>query len=300
MPPTNYHPHNSDEHRERDQWRLRVNQRALPVIPCISAWFDICGFGKILESVNWSLESLRDSGLFKALDSAYTVLGNPFIVGAPPMPTERVLIINDGVARTADLNPQYLDQAVLLFYVRDLFIAHFHLLKTLVGHGLGLRTVFAGGERSQYSPASVTGSSLLQYTGMPSDFGKNVLAQQFVYNPIEFQMNTAFAMAYTIEALGTKGGIKPNRLYITENWLNKITATVPTEKENKTGVIVLPWRGGPGISIAFDDRFSINTKGFLTDVFRVCEFTVHTEFEGEETNFPMNEHDLIATDSSKG
>jgi hypothetical protein len=290
----NYNPYDSAEHQERDLWRVRVDERALRIVPCISAWFDICGYGKILESVNWNLSSLRDVGLFDALARAYALLGGPFIVGVPPMPTERVLIINDGVARTTDLvGPQYVNQAVLLFYIRDLLITHFQLLNILVDLGLGLRTVLAGGERSQYSPASVTGSSLLHYTGEPSAFGKHLLGQQFVYNPTEFQMNTAFAMAYTIESIGAKGGVRPNRLYIAQTWLDKVNAVLPNEAVVDAGVITLPWKEGVGISIVFDDRFKINTKGFYTDIFRISSFTVHACFEGEETTFPMNNNDLI-------
>jgi hypothetical protein len=286
-------PFESSEHQETESWRSRVGQGQLTVVPCISAWFDICGYGQVLAQVGWNLTSLRDNGLFDALARAYLRLGHPFIAGVPPMPTERVLIMNDGIARTTDLvGAAYVDHATLLFYARDLLMAHFHLLQVLVDQGLGLRTVLAGGERCQYTPPSVTGESILYHSGEPSAFGKHLLAQQFVYHPPEFQMNTAFAMAYTIEALGSRPGVKPNRVYVAQTWIDRLSAALPQRVTVREGTIELPWGTGPGISISFDQRFPINAKGFSTEVFRVSGFTVHTCFEGEETSFPMNEHDI--------
>lgn len=295
MTEKNYSPYDSHEYEERRLWEFKVAQRELNIIPCISAWFDICGFGNALEGVGWNLASLRDNGLFEALARAYSRLGYPFISGVPPMPTERVFIINDGIARTTDLSdPVHVNPVILIFYLRDLLTAHYQLLNVLVEHGLGLRTVLAGGERCQYSPASVTGQSILHHMEVPSEYGKHLLGQQFVYNPSEFQMNTAFAMAYTIEALGTKGGVKPNRLYISKTWVDRLIAVLPYTPVIKAGLIEIPWGDSPGISIAFDEQLAVKAKGFDTDVFRVCRFTVHTALEGEETTFPMNEHDHIS------
>lgn len=106
-------------------------------------------------------------------------------------------------------------------------------------------------------------------------------------------MNTAFAMAYSVEALGSKGGLTPNRLYITDTWLKNINAVLPEPSVVDGGLIRLPWKGSTGISITFDKRIPVNTKGFTTDVLRVSDFVVHKELEGEETHFPMAEHDAF-------
>lgn len=294
MTQDNHHPFETSEYLESVHWRYRVKEKKLEIIPCVSSWFDICGYGHALESAEWQLKRLRDIGLFDILGRVYSSLGYPLIAGVPPMPTERVLVINDGVARTTDLaDPAYIDHGAFLFYVRDLFIKHFQLQRLLVDQKLGLRTVLAGGERCQYTPQSVTGHSILHYSGEPSAFGKGLLQQQFVYHPEEFQMNTAFAMAYTIEALGSKGGIKPNRLYITDTWLNSISCALQASVLVEDGVIRLPLRGTSGMSVYFDERVSVNAKGFATDVFKVSAFVVHKEFEGEETHFPMDEHDVF-------
>lgn len=288
----NHNPYESTEYQDKIQWRHKVYQNDLAIVPCVSAWFDICGYGQVLENAQWKLESLRDSGLFKSLSLAYELLGHPMIVGAPPMPSERILIINDGIARTADMaDREYIDPLSIIVYLRELLTKHFLLQTNLIKHSLGLRTVLAGGERCQYSPNSVTGESILFHSGSPSEFGKSLLSQQFVYHPAEFQMNTAFAMAYTIESLGSKSGIKPNRMYITDTWLEKINKAMPEPSKIGGTQIFFTIKGQKLISIEFDERLTIKAKGFSTEVFKVCKFTVHKPLEGEETSFSMAEYD---------
>lgn len=168
---------------------------------------------------------------------------------------------------------------------------HYVLEDFLVSYGLGLRTVLAGGDRCQYAPQKSTGQSLLYYTNEPSDFGKAMLDQQFVYNPAEFQMNTAFALAYTLESLGSAEGLVPNRVYIEANWLTKLNAVLAEPAVVEGQEIRFSWRGQPAISIAFDDFREVTAKGLLTNIFRVRAFVVHDQFEGETTEFQMCKHD---------
>lgn len=286
-------PFESLEYRERESWRKKVTDKDLSVIPCVSAWSDICGYGKLLEECRWDLQTVRDKGFFEALSLAYECLGRPLIVGAPPSPTERVLLINDGVARTTDLTgPDHVNSVNLLFYVRDLLIAHFLLMGRLSSLNLGLRTVLSGGERCQYSPQRISGESILYHSGNPSEYGRALLAQQFVYYPPpEFQLNTAFSSAYTIDALGSAEGIKPNRLYITRTWVDTISGAFPGPITVTDSAIIIPHRGGPGLSIYFDQRLQVNAKGLRTEVFKIEKLVVHANFEVEETVFPMNEYD---------
>lgn len=288
----NYTPYDSPEYKVFSYWRDQAKRGELKTIPCIAGWSDICGSGRLLDKAHWSLQAAQDLDLFRALSQKYLVLGRPLITGVPPMPTERVLVINDGVARTIDLtDPAYIHQAHILFYVRDLLMYHYMLERQLVGYGLGLRTVLAGGQRCQYSPNSSTGQSLLYYTNEPSAFGKALLNQCFVNNPAEFQMNTAFALAYTLESLGTEKGIIPNRVYIEESWLEKLNAFMPEPSLLEQHEIHFMWQGEPGITIAFDDRREFLAKGFSFNVFRIQDFIVHKRFEGEMTEFPMSQHD---------
>lgn len=292
MTDTHFTPYESQEFAEWDYWRELAKNGELETFPCVAAWSDICGFGNALEGADWQLKKILGSGLFNALSQTYSLLGSPFITGVPPMPTDRVLVINDGVARTTDLiDAKYVQHAQMLFYVRDLLMHHFMLERQLVPLKLGLRTVLAGGERCQYSPQKSTGQSFLYYTNEPSEYGKKLLQQQFVYNPAEFQMNSAFALAYTLEALGSAGGFIPNRIYIEERWLSTVNSVMPEPSVVSAQEIVFPWRTLPGISISFDDRRVVTVKGIATTVFRVSRFVVHERFESETTEFPMSEND---------
>lgn len=287
-----YLPFESSEYREREEWRRKVTDKDLKIIPCVSAWFDICGYGNLLEKCSWDLRTLRDNGFFEALSLAYERMGNPFIADVPPRPTERVLVVNDGVARTIDLaSPVHIEPVRLLFYVRDLFLAHFQLMSSLARLGLGLRTVLSGGERCQYSPQAISGESILYHSGNPSAYGRALLGQQYVYYPPEFQMNTAFASAYTIEALGSKAGISPNRLYVARTWVDRISDVLPSPVSITDSTIEIPHHGGAGLSLHFDQKLEVNAKGLQTDVFKIAKITVHANFEGEETVASMKEYD---------
>lgn len=113
----NFTPYESPEFFDFAFWRNETKKGALESYPCISAWSDICGFGCALERAHWNLQELKEGGLFLALSQTYSLLGRPLVSGVPPMPTERVLIINDGVARTTDLVGVASSQhAQLLFY----------------------------------------------------------------------------------------------------------------------------------------------------------------------------------------
>jgi hypothetical protein len=133
---------------------------------------------------------------------------------------------------------------------------------------------------------------MLSYTNEPSAMGKEILKQTFVYNPIEFQMNTAFALAYTLDAMGSKKGIIPNRVYIEQRWLDLFNEAHPGFFRQSEGALELIYRDYTAITINTDDRLEFDAKGRKAIVHRVSRMTVHEEFEGEETVFPMNEHDL--------
>lgn len=116
------------------------------------------------------------------LSEVYETVAHPFLIGVKPMPYETVLVINDGIARTVDLgNPESAIAAKFIFYLRDLFFAHSHLLALTKSYGYGIRTVLAGGERVQYSAEEFTGNSILHHSeNSISEFGKKLLNKTFV------------------------------------------------------------------------------------------------------------------------
>lgn len=286
-------PYETEEFAQDNEWRRLARAGDLRVIRTVAAWSDICGFGAMLESAGWDLEKLRTNGVFELLSWAYRMLGKPFFIGLPPEPSDRVLVLNDGVARSLDLgllaNPYPVQ---ILFYIRDLFMSHYMLEEVLSARGLGLRTVLAGGERCQYSPNQVTGELFVYHSGEPSWHGKRILEQQFTYNPGEFQMNTAFARAYTLDTLGSRGGLTPNRVYLEENWLAAMREALPDFVSISESSVEFMLAGKSAISVFWDAKTPVNAKGSTTNVYRVSEVIVRDTLESEETSFPMARRDV--------
>jgi hypothetical protein len=278
----------SNEALESWDWHARASASELRVVPVIAAWSDVCGFGKVLEECRCELDTLRSSGAFRALSAARILHGVPLFVGVQPDPSERVLIINDGVARTLDIeNLAHIDSIRVIFYVRDLIFKHYAVLDMLASHGLGLRTVLAAGERCQYAPSRMTGESLLTYTGTPSEIGRAILAQQFVYNPEEFQMNTAFAMAYSLDAIGTRGSLVPNHIYAERGWLEALNRFAPGLLKSGRESAQFFLRGASALSLRWDASFSVECLGRSVEVLRLSEMTIHQSLEGEEVSVPL-------------
>lgn len=127
----NVAPHQSAEADEARKWRSLAREGRLDAIRVVAAWSDVCGFGAALEKAGWDLESLKEQGIFDVLSQTYQFLGRPLVAGVPPEPSERVLIINDGVARSLDISFLPLDPARVVFYVRDILMYHFMLEEVL-------------------------------------------------------------------------------------------------------------------------------------------------------------------------
>lgn len=188
-------PYDSKEFFESLKWRTKANEKSLEVSDCITSWTDICGFGALLENAKWDLNALQNNGVIHFLNEFHFIAGKPLLVNVDPFPNDKVIVLNDGIARTIDLlHSETLHAHTFLVYFRDLIFTHFLLLKVTRNLNVGVRTILAGGQRVQYAPSKTTGHSSLYYNEEnPSEFGKRLLNTTFVYNPAEFQMNTAFA-----------------------------------------------------------------------------------------------------------
>ncbi|WP_350013002.1 hypothetical protein [Pseudomonas asiatica] len=277
-------PWEKEEFSQSLEWRKKAQEGALDPISCVSVWMDICGFGSKLESANWDLKLLQKSGIVNLLNEVYQRVGHPFWVGVPPEPFENVLVINDGIARTVDLGaPEYIRAIQAVFYMRDLVLGHLSLLRLTDRYSMGVRTVLAGGERIQYSPALFTGNSILFHSDTPSEYGKKLLETNFLYNPAEFQMNTAFAKAYSIDSKGTSSGFNVNGFYLEKNFLDKFRDVkglgfVPSDKS-----ILMNHQGQPALELYIKNIIPFQFKGISTDVYEVSSVRVDSSFEGEET-----------------
>lgn len=286
-------PFEKKEFQQALDWAKRARAGELEPVPCVSGWMDVCGYGSQLEKCSWDLKVLQKSGTINLLSEVYRCVGHPFWIGVKPAPYENVLIINDGVARTVDLaTPKYINIIQAVFYVRDLILGHLTLLRVTSSHGLGIRTVLAGGERIQYSPTYFTGNSILSHGETTSEFGKKLLEQNFLYNPAEFQMNTAFAKAYTIDAKGSKSGFSVNKLYIEEAFFQRLEIVSGLEIKKNEKSLLFKSNGNPAIELYFDEIIPFKEKGLQTNVLRINKMRVDEKFESEETVIDLDNWEL--------
>ena len=284
-------PHESKEFLDTLKWRQKATDKMLQPSNCIASWTDICGFGSMLENNNWDLEKLQQANIVKLLNEFSSIAGRPLLVNIDPFPNDKIIILNDGIARTVDL--KHIDKVnsyQFLIFLRDLITTHYLLLKITNNYSLGIRTVLAGGQRIQYSPEKTTGHSSLYYdSDKISDFGKKLLETTFVYNPIEFQMNTAFAKAFTIDNLGTKNGIKVNGFYIENGFIENIVGVngLTINKENDRFKIF------NGDNLVFElviaDELNKNIKGIDVKIYQIDKFLIYKVFDGDDLEFNLYE-----------
>lgn len=278
-------PWEKDEYKNSIEWAKKAKAGELHVIPCISGWVDVCGFGSALEKYSWDLIELQKSGLLNLLSTVYQRAAHPFLTGVEPMPYESILVINDGISRTVDLDkPEFAHAASFIFYLRDLCFSHRNLIGLTGSYGYGIRTVFAGGERVQYSPELYTGNMILQHDNENiSDFGKALLNKNFLHNPSEFQMNTAFAKAYSIDSLGSKHGFKVNNCYMESSFWRLIELIPMLDIEVKETSILIHFNSKPALEVYFNDQIKTSFKGIEMHVNQVFAIRIDEHFEGEET-----------------
>lgn len=285
-------PFEKDEFKQSVEWFEKAQKGELVPIPCVSGWMDICGYGSQLEKCEWNLEALQKTGTVNLLSVVYRSVGHPFWIGVKPSPFEKVLIINDGVARTVDLSqPVHASAIEAIFYVRDLVLGHLSLLRTTTSEGLGVRTVIAGGERIQYSPTQFTGNSFLQHSEQISEHGKKLLEQNYLYNPAEFQMNTGFAKAYTIDSKGKKFGFSVNKMFIEETFFERLEVIKDLEIIKERNSILFTFNNKPGIELYFDEYIPFTEKGLKTNVYRINAMRVDEKLEREETLIDLDNWD---------
>jgi hypothetical protein len=277
-------PSESKEFKEDLKWSEKSRKKLLKPSQCISCWTDICGFGSLLNKNNWDLNNLQENGFIHLLNEFHSIAGKPLMIGVDPFPNEKIIILNDGIARTIDLtHKDKLEGILLLFYLRDLITTHFRLLSVTKDFGVGIRTILAGGERIQYSSPKTTGESFLHYDkDNVSEFGKKILKTTYVYNPSEFQMNTAFAKAFTIDSIGTKGNIKVNGFYIEKSFLENlkdIKGFFIKEIEDK---IEIYRKQEKVFELIFSEKFKIDLKGIEVLIYHITNFKILKEFDGDD------------------
>jgi len=284
-------PSDSKEFLDYLKLRYKIYNQKLKISSCIATWTDVCGFGNLLQKNNWDLNKLQDNRIVHLLNEVYTIAGRVFLPNVAPLPSDRIIVLNGGIAKSVDLEYRsYLNGYVFLFFIRDTIINHHILLKITKRFRVGIRTILAGGERIQYSPEKITGQSILYYDEKNiSEHGKKILDTQFLYNPAEFQMNTAFAKAFTIDTLGTKEGIVVNGLFIEKTFMDLISGIPDLEiKQTKTAFDIY-FKNTLMFKFQIFNKLEKIIKGLKCDIFQIDKLFIFKEFDGEDIEVKLFE-----------
>ncbi|MEZ4945991.1 MAG: hypothetical protein R2804_10705 [Cyclobacteriaceae bacterium] len=282
-------PHESKEFLDSEKWRIQAREKRLATSGCIASWIDICGFGNLLKQNEWDLNKSQDSGVTTLLNEVYFIAGRVLLPNVHPMPSEKIIVLNDGIAKTVDLEYKHLLEGhIFLFFFRDSLFNHYYLLDITSRYGVGIRTVLAGGERVQFAAEKITGHSMLYYNDEKiSEYGQKLLNTQFVYNPSEFQMNTAFAKAYTIDSLGTKEGFEVNGLYIESTYFDRIRDIKDLTVDIGQYFIKLFLKGMLMFQLSIACTLNRKIKGLRIKVYHIDHFQIMKEFDGDDVDLKL-------------
>ena len=84
-----------------------------------------------------------------------------------------------------------------------------------------------------------------------------------IYNPAQFQMNTAFARAYIVDQ---SEEVEKNRVYIEQNWISAINQEmnncVAVQENGACGKILILGDGHVVLPLLYDDKFPVEDKRY--------------------------------------
>ena len=180
---------------------------AVEIVNSFCSWSDLLGFGTDLSSNDWHPHKdvlLKIASRIKTAHDIVLFHSNPH---------DRILILNDGAARVFSLNKGESGVArfrCLTYFIKACVQTHMRINGVEHANSLpGCRTVLAFGEFMRYMNSSTHFDDyVLNYT-KPDKQGLNTIAKEYdnyqvVYNPTEFQMNTAFSKAFILDDRGSK------------------------------------------------------------------------------------------------
>lgn len=189
------------------------------------AWSDLLGFGRDLSSNNWHPPK---EVLLKIADRIKTAHD---IVLFHSNSHDRIFILNDGSARVFSLSKgeSGIDRfRRLTYFLNDCIQTHMRINGVEHANSLpGCRTVLAFGEFMRYMNSSTHFDDyVLNYT-KPDKQGLSTIAKEYgnyqvVYNPTEFQMNTAFSKAFILDDRGSKIGLGGAHFFVDKSVIDAI------------------------------------------------------------------------------
>lgn len=277
-------PLDSSEVRKDMKYNELSHSKKLISYPCLGFWSDICGFGSLLEKNHWNLSELNFNGVMSLQRNFYDVIGSTKLADIYPYPYDCTLILNDGIAKTVNmtnLHPAY--SFGFIIYIRDLLISHYNFWRIAKNYNVSVRSVLSAGEFIPYACNNKNGDTILQYNpNNISEYGKQILKTTYVYNPTEFQMNTAFAKAYTIESLGKRAGINPDYFYIESSTVELINSIPKIDFVINSNVLTISFDTIPRMELQISNTLSLHIKGLDVIVYEISSFHILKELDGND------------------
>ena len=191
---------------------------------CFCLWSDLLGFGNVFSQNNWILSNKNIWKVYKRLADAHLTA----IYYSDPR--QRILILNDGIAKTFHPNSKDDINNVLgiATFLRDCIMTHISICTTEYEKGLpGCRSVLSFGENYAFTDFEIRYDDYVFNYSKPKGNSLSLSAQRLnnpliVHNPADFQMNTAFSKAYILESGGSKHGLKGDNFFIAQDAINAI------------------------------------------------------------------------------
>lgn len=188
-------------------------------------WSDLLGFGSIYRDNNWELNDSQKREVYNRLVAAHSS------VLFFSKPDERVLILNDGIAKIFMPKTGVIwrgDIYGIAYFLRSCVELHMAINQNeRAADYPGCRSVIAFGECIEYLAEEVRFDDFVMNYSKPK--GKNISSTAkrngnpiIIYNPKELQMNTAFSKAYILENGGSSAGLPGNKMYIDQSVIDAV------------------------------------------------------------------------------
>lgn len=211
----------------RDYFFTPLQERLLaPSAPkkytSICFWTDLLGFSAPLLECNWKPSDELWTTIVDRLRHAHGAFTSNVV-----SLTARTMILNDGLGCVLNVDKIGLND--ISWFLMTCIRAHIEINMYERQNGLpGARSVLAYGEGIEYFPPSITADDYIFRYTRKNPMEMSVLAKTIgnptiVYNPVDFQMNTAFSKAFLIDEIGSGQQISGNMFYIDQSFFDMVT-----------------------------------------------------------------------------
>ena len=266
--------------------RKILHAPALGIANSFCTWSDLLGFGNSFISNNWQLNITERKKIYERIKTAHD------IVLYYSKSYERIFILNDGAARVYTISKG--EKGISQFRLLTLFIKNSiqtHMNINDVEHcnsEPGCRTVLAFGECTRYMDSSTHFDDyVLNYTKSDlngiSSIAKDNGNFQVVYNPTDFQMNSAFSKAYILDEAGKSKGLAGPHFYVDQSVIDAIfeyskiiSWYVEEQQDGEYYKLFVYYDKNKGQRIPMGFQFSlplqVEIRGWQTKVYRLHRF----------------------------